>query len=314
MRALGPPLASLCAIVSGCTLLEPLDNLEGDGAAGAADAPTATDGHTVTDAAGGSDGPAAPDAPVDASVHEASPGEGGDALRETSNPVDAPVAPDGSVHYCASLSPPPTLCADFDEGTAFDAEFTDKFVASTGHLGSDGAYDKSAPDSLFSSTDPSTPSVDAFAFLSRTFTGTGSRIELAFDVLVLQTVSGQHAVTAALLVDDSQPTQHQLALVLGDSNEVEESFTAADGGGIFNDTLLAVSPSVGSWSHVDMVLSLPQRTVSVTVDGTAALTAAPLDPSWPASGALAVDVGIAYVSGTSGPWSIRYDNVVANPQ
>lgn len=311
MRALTAPLIPFCAVLSGCMLLAPLDGLDADAGAGAADAPAGTDGVSlvdVADAAEAGDVAPAADVPVDTSVHDAASDGGVDAVADTVS------TPDASAHFCAFLSPAPVLCEDFDEGTAFDARFTAKFVASTAHLGADGAYAKTAPDSLFSSTDTSTPFVNSYAYLSRVFTGTGSRLELAFDVLLVQTVSGQSAVTAALIVDDGLPTQHQLAFVLGSLNEIEESFVAADGGSIFLDTQLAVSPTPGTWSRVDIVLSLPQRTATVTVDGAAAVTAAPLDSSWPASGVLTADVGIGYVSGTSGPWDIRYDDVVGQPQ
>lgn len=317
MRAPGAPLVSLVAVAGGCTLIAPLDGLQGHPEAGASDA-AGTDGTLLVDSPAGGDTATPSDGPVDAAAHDTS--NGGDALADTTIPSDAhdasvtPDAPDAPLHYCASLSPAPVLCEDFDEGTAFDAKFTTKYVASTAHLGADGAYAKSAPDSLFSTTDTSTPFVNSYAFLSRSFTGTSTRVELAFDVLLLQTVQGAATVAAAVIADDGQATQHQLAFVLGSTNTVEESFAGADGGEVFLDTPLAVAPAVGTWSRVDIILSLAQRTVTVTVDGQNAINAGPLDPSWQTSGVLTVEVGMGYVSATSGPWAIRYDDVVANPQ
>jgi hypothetical protein len=333
-RALAAAVASIL-LAAGCTLLEPLGGLAGDAgtsesaaagtdAAGAAERNDAArdatadilsdrgadvfgDASPLPEGAVDAHVPPPPDAAseVDAPMPEAD-GPPADAADEADAEADAPL------HFCASLLTPPVLCEDFDEGSPFNAQFSTIVEGASGHIGADSTYAKTAPDSLFANVDQGMSA--AYAYLRRAFGGTSSRIEYAFDVLLVQTASGQVVVTAAVLADEGLATQHQVALVLGSKREVEQSFAGSGGNTVFVDTPLATWPSLGQWSHVDMVVSLATRTVSVTVDGASALTDAPLDPSWPTAGPLTINLGIAYTSGTTGPWSIRFDDVVANPQ
>jgi hypothetical protein len=312
-RVAAATVVPIAFAAGGCTWLEPLGDLDSDADTIQADA-------TGTGAAdGGHDAGSADALQARDTRAPGGPTDGGsdtrlDAVGTADAPIkaDAPAEADASQHFCASLPVAPVLCEDFDEGTPFDAQFTSTDQGAPGHVGADGAMFKTPPDSLFSTIDQGMAA--AYAFLARVFSGTSSRIEYAFDVMLVQAVSGQLVVPAAILVDEGLTTQHQVTLVLGGRNEVEQSFAGPDGGTIFVDTPLGVGPSLGQWSRVDIVVSLAQHTINVTVDGAAALTASPLDSSWPGAGTLSIDLGIAYVSDTSGPWSIRYDDVVVNPQ
>jgi hypothetical protein len=342
------PAAAVASILltAGCTFLVPLDDLAGDaetGESGASetDAPNAAEGNdaardatadhlsdrsadalgdasALSEAAADVHAPPAPEAAVEADALVREAASVADApMPEASSEADAPLADvaqeaDAPLHFCASLPTPAVLCEDFDEGTAFNAQFSTTVEGAPGHIGADSAYAKTAPDSLFSNLDQGMSS--AFAYLRRAFSGTSSRIDYAFDVLLVQAASGDSVVAAAVLVDEGLATQHQITLVIGSTREVEQSFVGAGGKTVFVDTALAAWPSPGLWSHVDMVVSLATQTVSVTVDGASALANAPLDPSWPAAGPMTINIGIAYASGTAGPWSLRFDDVVANPQ
>jgi hypothetical protein len=327
-RALAAAVTSILVAAAGCTLLEPLDDLAGDAgpseSAAAVDAANAadtgrdatTDGASDRSADALGDASLMPDAPADAHAPpEAAKADApmSEAAAQADAPLtDAAVEADAPLHFCASLTTAAALCEDFDEGNPFNAQFSTIVEGASGHVGADSAYSKSAPNSFFSNLDQNMPM--AYAYVRRVFSGTSSRVDYAFDVLLVQTVSAQSVVAAAILVDEGLGAQHQITLVFGATREVEESYTPSGGNTVFVDTALAAWPSLGKWSHVDWVVSLAAQTVSVTVDGTPALANAPLDPSWPASGPLGIRLGMSYATSTAGPWSIRYDDVVANPQ
>jgi hypothetical protein len=257
------------------------------------------------------------DGPVDSAVTDASAPESSvDAAPEGASDVVTTTA------FCASLSPAPTLCVDFDEGGAFDALFPQLQQPSPGHVGADGAYFSSPPDSFYSKIDPGASLAEAY--MSHHFTGMGSgtasTIEYAFDLLFEQYVPNSWATIAGISVGAGQAVQHDLVIAVSSTAaEMEQSFVGVDGGLSFLDTPLSVAPSPNVWTRIDITLSLTQRTMTVTVGGVAALTNAPLDPTWTVFtggtgglGGITINLGVSYVASTASAWAVRYDNVVAD--
>jgi hypothetical protein len=288
-----------------------------------ADAPT-------NDATGASDAPV--DAPVEAAPTDAQVDAVADAPVDSAAPdasapeasVDAApeAAPDVvTTTFCASLSPAPTLCVDFDEGAAFDALFPQLQQPSAGHVGADGTQFSSPPDSFFSKIDKNALLPEAY--MSHPFTGgnsgTATNIEYAFDLLFQQYVNDSNASVVRISLGRQQAWEHDLVLAVSSTGaEMEESFTT-DAGLSFVDTFLSVAPAPNTWTRVDITVSLLQQTMSVKVGGVAALTNQRLDSSWAifsggtgSLGGITIDLGMSYAASTNSAWVMRYDNVVAN--
>jgi hypothetical protein len=292
--------------------------------AGAPDQGAAPDARPPSDSAAESNGETGVNPPAEAGAGD---GSASDApTGATDGPAqDSGARPDAMTTFCASLSPQPTLCVDFDEGAPYNA----LFAQTTGTVGADGTSYSSPPDSFFAtiSAGASLPaSFMSHRFASMGMFGMGSNIEYAFDLFLEQYVHGQSAVVGRILINAGTQWEHDLGLVVSDTSAtVEESFAGADGGIVYIDTPLQVAPQPNKWTRVVVTLSPRQQTVTVTVGGAGALTNAPLDPSWSYGGGsgsgggfggfgngTSIYLGMDFVTSTSGPWAVRYDNVVAN--
>jgi hypothetical protein len=239
--------------------------------------------------------------------------EGGGGGANAQDGQDGQNAQDGeTAGFCASLDPAPALCADFDEGGGYAAQFPQSNQPGSGHLGVNGAASTSRPDSFFATIDANSSGTQAEAYVSHSFTGQSSKLEYAFDLMLDGYVSGQWAVVAGIRLDAGAPLTLRL-VVSSDGAEMEQSFPGADGGLVFVDAPLKPAPTPGVWTRIDITLSLTDRTVTVLVGGVNALASTSVDPTWPTSGALAVDLGFTYVATTSSGWSVRFDDVVVDP-
>lgn len=264
--------------------------------AGDADAPSTGDT--------GPDAPQAGDTGVDAPPSEAGP----DAPATTdSGPDGQDSAPAG---YCASLSPTPGFCADFDTG-ALDSQFSFDHTAGTGSLSADATTSVSPPDSFAAKLGKSSTNT-GFAFMTRVFSGTATQFKYGFELRLDGWPGGPAAgVLAAIVIDDGAADSHTLSLyVTGTYAALEESFATTDGGMAYLDHKLNWTPTLGVWTHVAFSVDLSAKTCSVTVNGKADLTGSALDPSWKV-GPPAIDLGWSYVASQSAAWVAHYDNVVA---
>ncbi len=304
-----------CAALSGVDSLQKVDcvDLCADSAFGQDATVAASNGDAgLTDGAD-----AAP--PAEASTPQDAGAPADTGTPEAGTGEDAPFADAGTdatpPPFCASLSPQPTLCDDFDEGTSFSPQFPQTVQPSTGHLGIDQAYASSSPASMFALVDQGTSGSQAVAYVQHTFSGSSTSFEIAFDVLLDQYVAGAFGVVTSIALNPSAQNPHFATMAIASTGaEMEQAFTGADGGNQFVDSTLNPAPSAKQWTRVDITLSLPQHRLTVLVGGVSALTSETLDSSWPASGAFAIQLGLTYVASTSGPWSARIDNVVVNVQ
>ncbi len=236
--------------------------------------------------------------------------------------TDAPsseASPEGAVDalppaFCSTLSPAPALCEDFDGTSSFDAQFSQDLVGSPNTIGADNTLSKSPPRSFFAHINAGSNPGRAYAYMFKTFAAPVARVSFAFDIMLVDVVSGESSVVAGIVVNDGMPTRHALALILsGVDAQTEESFVA---GGVtqYKDKVLSRFPVVKTWSRVEVDMALSPPTLTVKVDGTTTLDGVALDPSWPTSGSVQINLGVTYVTSTAGPWLVRYDNVVVDPR
>lgn len=305
MRLLGAAARVGCALLvsgAGCTLLMPLDDLQGQGGGDAAPGDVAVEGsgdvgaETGPDTGSGADSAAGSEAASDSAM-------GTEARAE----AEAEAAP-GS--YCASLSPQPSFCADFDQGP-FNTGFPVLNEPGSGDLGADSQYSVSAPNSMYAQIAQGASSGHTYAYAERSFTSTAAGADFAFDIRPVSVTANASAVMAKIGLDLGLPTEHALALVLSTNDGIEESFFAADGGEVFLEHDFAPVLQVGQWTRIEIVLDLTHGTVAALADGTQVLAPSPLDASWPTStSTLAIDVGFGYANTTTSAWVARYDDVV----
>jgi hypothetical protein len=300
-RGIGPLLFA----GAGCTLLAPLGGLQGGGSESGVDAAAEAPADVAVE------GPE--DAPVEARP-ETETGTGSDASdaaaeamahADSEAAADAPPAP-----FCASLSPQPTLCADFDEGP-FNTGFPVLSEPGSTELGSDAQYSVSPPNSMYAEIAQGDSIANTYAYVEKTFTSTAKGADFAFDVRPVSITANASAVMARIGLDFGLPTEHSLGLVLSTTDGLEESFFEADGGEVFLEHDFGPVLQAGQWTHIEIVLSLTNGTVEVLAGGMQVLAPAMLDPSWPTStSSLVVDVGFGYANSTASAWNARYDDVV----
>lgn len=218
---------------------------------------------------------------------------------------------DAAASFCATLSPTPAFCEDFDKG-GYAAQFTNSTTSVDGVLGADGLAFTSPPNSLFSKVGTKASNGE-WAYLTRTFTGTAKQVSYAFDLRLDAWGGGESGVMAGILLDEGTPNEHRLVLyVRSGKTALEELFTKPDGGAVVtSDHALAWAPKLGTWAHVVFSIDPAAKTCAAAIDGNADLTATAMDPSW-TPGAPSIEVGFSYIASNTSAWTARFDNVVVD--
>jgi hypothetical protein len=244
-----------------------------------------------------SGGEGAPDAsdegPRDASPADADAGGGGG---------------DGG-RWCASLSPAPMFCDDFDDQGPFKL-WTDQYVRANATVSRDGTAFRSAPNAFFANAPASVDPSSAIVYLSTT--ATKSKLRVAYDMRIDARdpptgyaeinyihFGSQFASYLRIHADATQDTSLAIEAYL------------PDGGIPSHDIAIAGKPRFDGWRRVGIVLDVAStpRTLTITMDGTFAGSQV-LEPDLYQPGPVKVDLGIGFTDHpSSSNWSIRYDNV-----
>ncbi len=307
----GVALLGVAAAAAACTVFTSLDGLSG----GDAGSP---DGADSEDALGGggadADGIVTPEndgAPddVNASGNEA----GGDA---------------DAGPFCASRSPAPLFCDDFDENPDDAGALTARWDQITGMGGSvvrSGGLFTSPPLAMLATANaPISTSIDLAAY--KTFTGVAQAnvFTLAFDIDVVTADVSKHsdAVLAAFELVGSLGDRWALQLEVnydasvsadaGNSLDVSfsENRTPPGDAGYTQNPAPSKLP-IGVWTHVTM-------TANVTSLGTATIALQMgSDPVYKVAnvlipvldGAPEILVGLTYAEASNQGWAVRYDDV-----
>jgi len=222
-----------------------------------------------------------------------------------------------SGRWCASLSPAPLFCDDFDDQGPF-TRWTDQYVRSGGTVARDGTAFRSAPNALLTLSPSSIDPSSAFVYLSTA--DTKSKVHVAYDMRI----DSRDPTTGYAEVNELRFDTPGLAFaiylrVFNDPNTsttvVSEAYLP-DGGVPSHEVALAGNPRFDGWRRVgvDIDLASTPHTVAVTLDGKAAGTVT-LEPSLYAPGPVRMQLGIAYTGHpTTSTWAIRYDDVTIDWQ
>jgi hypothetical protein len=302
----------------------PMDSASTPDVAPSDDGPGTLDGSPGT---GTLDGPAPEDAspamdaspPTDASPAMDSPPEA-PPPEDTGTGGPPETGPDVQTAFCATRSPPPLFCADFDEGSYTPG--WSFFHATKGSLALDGTEYRSSPAAMIvQSNIASSGAVDVTAYRSFSLTGpTTFRGTLDFDVRVdTADGAGGVAVLAQIeLIDGAGAGNYFVQLValpgaggtLG-CNVNEVFFTSVKSNPPVQHSLSGSIP-LGTWRHVTFAVTAP------FAGGTGQFTMS-FDGVQVGLGVISVPVtqftqtvgvGLPYVLTPSNGWTAVFDNVI----
>ena len=230
-----------------------------------------------------------------------------DASAEAS--IDASSAPRG---FCAAIAPPPTLCADFDDGAPLAAAWTTVNADTGGTLRVDGTVGRSAPASLLAAV-PATTSDAPLEYVEREFAVT-TELDVAFDARIDALGDTQEYATLIVLMVQEGPAYKKLLYYIkgagGGDAMMEEELSAPFQG--WPSSL--PKPVTGVWVHYDLAFDIRDPSapkLSVSLDGAPALSHQQTGQSWH-PGSYSVAFGLSWLNASRVPWAIRYDNIVVN--
>ncbi len=229
--------------------------------------------------------------------------------------------------FCASVTPTPTFCNDFDESNAqgaWDQIFVDPGCAVT--------IDTTMPFAGAGSMLAQTPTADAGVALEAdgikqftAFQDKAIKISVSFEMNVLAfDPSGTGQIIAFEIIFKNSPqTYNQIVMNLnslgagaGVTAQIAENATGPDGGASgYNSYPFNAHPPTNTWTKVDVDLVIPSpnaatsNVISVTVDGTPQITQQALGLPLQ-GGSPYAHLGIGYVHVPAGPWKVEYDNFV----
>ena len=227
-------------------------------------------------------------------------------------------ASDAPLRYCLSLSPAPTFCDDFDEGTPVGASWTNDMTTlkSTVTLGQ--AIVRSAPNAMVATTPPQsgTGSYPA-AFLEKDFTGTAHQVVFTADVYIEQADPTYMGAGATIMIIGFDGGLLRLNTHADTSTSVFDDYANPDGGA--ND--LYAGPPEGfnvpqhQWVRFVMTADADMKTIGLTMN-TGSGPQAVVPPGWPVPQNMGsnakVFAGLYYANTTTSGWIVHYDNVVVN--
>jgi hypothetical protein len=245
------------------------------------------------------------DAPTDAASKETSTDAAPDVIA-----TDASDAGDGG--FCATLSPKPLFCQDFDEGPV--ATGWDNINANVGTVDVSSAQSVSPPKSLLA-TFPSATNLYVFDYVAKNFKAPIGNATLEFD-LDMDTIDPSQQYTKVVeFVFSGNTPNYILYLQITDSTTLSMVYQqpTSDGGVTFGDYGGTQLPPLGKWTHVkiDLFKSTTDSSTAAAdlfIDGNVALTSFPLGSS-AAFGDVALRIGLPGVSVPTTAWKVYIDNV-----
>jgi len=253
--------------------------------------------------AGNDDGSASPDV---------APGDAGDA---------APIQTDGG--FCASLSPQPTFCDDFDEHSLPGAWTS--FTQTGGTLTLDPMVSVSPPNSLLATEmplaygQPLDTAVRTQFPLSAPPTTIG--LDFQFQPVQADPDAGAATVVASLDFTDAANNRYtvQFTLVqqgIAVSMRLEEQAGFIDGGSSYVSHALPDPLGIGTWTPIALKVNRTganAATATVTFGSAAEINDIALAMSVNAT-LIQLTIGSSFESEPSAGWKNRYDNVVLDIQ
>jgi len=214
--------------------------------------------------------------------------------------------------WCASLSPAPMFCDDFDDQGPL-SRWTGEDTRAGATVGRDGTALVSAPNSLLARSPAAVTPSSAYVFLDTT--ATKSKVRVAYDMRI--DARDQNIAYAEInyIAIDSPVLHFRVYMRIGgkptDNTTITSEVYLADGGIPSHDVVLSGAPRFDTWTRVGVTVDVAStpHTLSVTLDGKLAATQT-LEPNLYAPGPVSVRPGIGYTGyPTTSDWRVRYDNV-----
>lgn len=235
-------------------------------------------------------------APVDAGVDDASANVGPDALdagRDVGPPKDAGA-------FCATLSPKPTFCDDFD-GLDVPQVWDQRLAVAGSSVARDGAEVTSGSLALLATSKTTSTGEPVTALVRKTIAGTPSTVRFAF-AMRPEAVQPTLGVLWYATLDLS--TAHLFTFYLRDPSGGPALVEQA-AGGIEVRTPLPLPPK-DAWTRVAIDADLVAKTLTVRYDGAAVIDAVPIvagvqDPT--------IRLGVLG-NGPAAAYAVRFDDVV----
>ena len=224
-------------------------------------------------------------------------------------------ATDASVggRFCATRTPAPTFCADFDEGRSLSSDWGVVQEGPPGALVIDRDAGTSAPASLRASVPAVSNGPQSLEYVARAFTVT-KRLAVEFDARAdtLGSSAGQVTLVAIYAHDSAAMVDRSLIhYVTSLSAQIEEEEAPP-----FQSWphALANAPPLGQWVHHELRMDLVNggAVLTLKIANATVLDAIVLGQAWSA-GEYRVTFGLAYINNDAGaPWSFHYDNIAVN--
>jgi hypothetical protein len=243
----------------------------------------------------------APDAqPADASAIDS-------GTTDETGVVDAGNADAANVKFCASLTPKPTFCVDFDEGEPASTGFDEM----SGTVSLDTRFAFSPPSSLLASNLDGGGGAKAASWLARTIPSGATAQRVSFMIRLGDDDGGAlpgspFAIVLRLVAGDCQLDLDVAALGTGYLDVVHHF--PDDGGATDERATLLRRPAPGQWTKIELRLTAPppgNLRAELDIGGAAAID--PITTSCPGlSASPRLFIGPLY----SNDAVVRYDDVV----
>ncbi|MCW5833734.1 MAG: hypothetical protein KIS78_15125 [Labilithrix sp.] len=236
-------------------------------------------------------------------------------LEEASTPIEeaGPATPDAGADakpsdppktFCATRTPAPRFCDDFDDGDLRDDWSV--LTVLNGEADLDPTTSTSAPASFVVGTAPIGGTQSAHVHLRTTAGGAPTgHVVFSFDVL-LEAVTFTQGVVAIATLDVA--ANHSFTLYLRDGDADAPAATLEENSpGSATRHVLSALPAAGAWTRATIDVDLPAATATVLWGTETALDAAPIlagaakDPT--------IRVGAVYVYGPAASFGAHFDNV-----
>jgi hypothetical protein len=214
--------------------------------------------------------------------------------------------------FCASRSPAPTFCSDFD-GDPLPAGWTEIFDYGQGSVLVDALAATSPPRSL-ASRFVAGPNEGAAA-LRKELAGVTSVFELEFDFRI-DSDDGTRAILAQVDLRDAVSGRRDevfLRYRRSTGMDLQENAQRANGTTAYASTSLLPVPPPG-FAHVKMTIASTGTASSMTlaVEGATVASTTTLAHQYTSASTLAL--GIVYLGSATAEWQARFDNVTVNVQ
>ena len=312
--------AAVTCAAAACSFVTSLDGLTGGSGAGLPDSSSADD--ATADGANGADAP--------------QPGDD-----DATGPTDGAVASDGGTdagtdgntsRFCASLSPAPLFCDDFDQtdGGALAVGTTwDQISSLNGAATLSQGQHLSSPDSMLVTTVGGASDYDCAAY--RAFQKDSAKpyvYTFSFDVFVAQAdlTDTSDAVLSAFQLYTSAGARYDLELEASYAAaagafdvDLTEGYHEVDGGNSTTDHPSTVQIPFATWTPVTLVLTIGDPLAGAFAANSAKWTIANVTTTYTptlglSDGIPEILVGLPYVAPQNTTWAVYFDNVTFDAQ